>query len=49
MIDLFTFDFVGGVRRYSVVLVCGVHSIPLGRQDWYVSSFWIETSIYLWC
>lgn len=34
MIDLPTFVFVGGVRGYSVVLVCGVHNIPSDRQDW---------------
>lgn len=49
VIDLFTFDFMGGVRGYSVVLVYGVHNTPLGSQDWFITSFGIETSVYLWC
>lgn len=50
VVDLFTFDLMGGgVRGCSVVLVYGVHNIPLGSQDWFITSFWIETSMYLWC
>lgn len=32
MIDLFAFDFMDGVRGYSVVLAYGVHSIHSIRQ-----------------
>lgn len=32
MIDLFAFDFMDGVRGYSVVLAYGVHSIHSVRQ-----------------